>query len=229
MAKIQSNDRFGFNRLNLNCMKRISLAILFACCTLALSAQNGIRVKYQGASPKISDFVSAFLSSRDHDDEEDCTDESFNAIDYAWKQYHKGLPLEEGNTLTIDEKNGYVCYEYRSEYESVIDVVRIEMCYWNEADKKHKLFAYNVACFRNGNPEPGQFDGITFYRYNNATKLMTYTTDFGFEPVLGTEDGAWVSYDLPRTGKDITVTTFWGKTGKKQLKALKWNGRRFSF
>jgi len=41
----------------------------------------------------------------------------------------------------------------------------------------------------------------------------------------GTEDGAYVSYDLPRSGKDITVT-YWYKDRKEQ-KTLKWDGHRF--
>lgn len=53
---------------------------------------------------------------------------------------------EEGVTLTVDQKNGFVLYESRQdEY-----LTRIELCYWNEADKKHKLIAYNVACFMDG-------------------------------------------------------------------------------
>ncbi len=35
-------------------MKRLSLAIIFACCTLAVAAQEGIQVKYQGAKPTIN-------------------------------------------------------------------------------------------------------------------------------------------------------------------------------
>ena len=42
-----------------------------------------------------------------------------------------------------------------------------------------------------------------------------------------TDDGAFVSYALPRTGKDIVMTT-WYPDGPKQ-KTLKWGGRRFSF
>ena len=154
-------------------MKRLSLAIIFMCCMLALAAQNVIRVNYQGSSPTISDFAWAFLSSSDDEEEEDCVDESFNAIKQAWIRHRKGLPQEEGD--------------------------------------------YSA----------GQFDGLTFYRYDNATKKMSPCSDIGFDVVYGTDDGAWVSYALPRTGKDITVTS-WYKSGKKQ-KMLKWKGRRFCY
>ena len=206
-------------------MKKLSLAIIFACFTLALSAQDAIRVNYQGAKPTISDFVWAFLSSSDDDDEEEgCVDESLNAVKQAWIQHRKGLPLDEDETLTIDQKNGYVVYESRYEEH----LLKIEMCYWNESDQKHKLFAYNVTCFTNGKYSPGQFDGLLFYRYNNAPKQMTYSDAPGFDTKYGTEDGDYISHALPRVGKDITVTT-WYKNGKKKQKTLKWNGHRFSY
>ena len=44
-------------------MKRLSLAIIFACFTLAVAAQEGIRVDYQGTRPTIKDFVKAYLTS----------------------------------------------------------------------------------------------------------------------------------------------------------------------
>ncbi|MBO4723300.1 MAG: hypothetical protein J5629_10290 [Muribaculaceae bacterium] len=104
---------------------------------------------------------------------------------------------------------------------------KVEMCYWNEADGKHKLFAYNVAFFTDGKFDPGQFDGIQFYRYNNATKKMTYCDAPGFDARMRV-DGAYVTYSLPRTGKDIIVT-YWYDNGTKKQKTLKWNGCKFSF
>ena len=43
-------------------MKRLSLAIVFVCCTLAVAAQgDGFRVNYQGAKPTIKDFAKAYI------------------------------------------------------------------------------------------------------------------------------------------------------------------------
>lgn len=204
-------------------MKRLLLAVAITCFTLSLAAQNGIKVNYQGEKPTISDFVGAYLSETDEDEEEGYADESFNAVKYAWNQHLQGVPQDENVTLTIDEKNGIVIYENRQDE----NLLRIEMCYWNETDKKHKLFAYNVSCFTNDQYSPGQFDGLTFYRYDNAKKEMVWCDDTGFDVEYGTEDGAWVSYALPRSGKDITVTYWYNDKGKKQ-KTLKWDGRRFS-
>ena len=44
----------------------------------------------------------------------------------------------------------------------------------------------------------------------------------------GTVNGAWVTYDLPRSGKNITVT-YWYDNGSKKQKTLQFDGRRFSF
>ena len=204
-------------------MKRLSLAIALLCSTMMLSAQETIRVNYQGARPTISDFAWALLSNYVWNEEDDVLDESTNAAKQAWTKYRKGLPLDEGDKITVDQKNGYAVYE--SKFEN--DLLRVEMCYWNESDQKHKLVAYNVRCYRDGKYSPGQFDGLTFYRYNNATKKMTECEAPGFDVFFSTDDGAWISYDLPRIGKDI-IYTEWKDNVKKKQKTLKWNGRRFS-
>ena len=53
-------------------MKRLSLAIIFACFTLAVAAQEGIRVDYQGTRPTIKDFVKAYLTSILSEEVEEC-------------------------------------------------------------------------------------------------------------------------------------------------------------
>ena len=205
-------------------MKRLVLTLILACCTLSLAAQEegGIPVSFEGARPTISDFTQAVLSTVDEDAEVD-VDESGRAFKLAWIQHSQGLPLDEGETLTVDPKNGYVCYEYRYEKH----LLRVEMCYWNEADQQHKLIAYNVSCFEDGTYSPGQYDGLVFYRYDNAARELTWCEAPGFDPVMGTDDGAWISYALPRSGKDITVTS-WYPDGPRR-KALHWNGRKFSY
>ncbi len=202
-------------------MKRRTLAIVFAWCALALVAQNSIKVNYKGSKPTISDFGWSYLSQAIISDG-DCIDESTNAIKQAWINHRKGLPLDKGDKLTIDEKNGYAVYE--SVYEN--SMLRIEMCYWNEADGKHKLFAYNIKGFQDGKYSPGQFDGLYFWRYSNSKKKMTRCDAPGFELVFCTEDGDQISYDLPRVGKNIVVNV-WKDSGKES-RTLKWNGRRFS-
>ena len=206
-------------------MKRLLSAIAFACCTLAIAAQGSIRVNYQGKNPTISDFVSAFLAPNADDEEDGTYDESMNAVRQAWQRYCQSRPQSEGVTFTVDKKNGYVVYEYRQDGTWL---TKIEICYWNEADGKHKLFAYNVACYKNGVYSPGQYDGLTFCRYNNASKTMSYTSEPSVLAVYDAcESDTMASFDLPRTGKDITVT-YWKDERKKQQKTLKWQGAHFS-
>ncbi|MBO4871240.1 MAG: hypothetical protein J5565_04580 [Muribaculaceae bacterium] len=202
-------------------MKRNTLAIIFACCTLALLAQDAIRVKYQGAKPTISDLAWAFLNAIDNEEEE-CGDKPSNAILNAWTQQREGLPLMEGETLTIDEKNGYVLYEFH--YDS--HILKMEMCYWNEADGKHKLFAFNNMASINlddGKPILTETSGLNFWRYDNATKKMTYCDPPGFEVEYFD-----TAYALPCSGKNITVVK-WNEDGTKTEKTLKWDGHKFSY
>ena len=50
-------------------MKKLSLTIIFACCTLAMAAQDGIEVRFLGTSPDIIDFVWSFVTA--YGDDED--------------------------------------------------------------------------------------------------------------------------------------------------------------
>lgn len=204
-------------------MIRKTLAIFFALTVFVMAAQNDVKVKYNGAKPTINDFATSFLAT-DNQNDEDCNDEAGGAMALAWSKYRKGLPLGKGNTITVDEKNGYIRYESKYEENTMV----IEMCYWNEADKKHKLFAYNVNSYSNGKPSVGQFDGITFYRYNNATKKMEYVEGPGFDCLYDLENVVFRSFDLPRVGKDLTVNILY-ENGKKSKKIFRWNGTKFTF
>ena len=204
-------------------MKRLSLTIMLACGMLTMAAQEDIKVNYQGAKPTISDFITAFLAPVYGEDGE--CDESTNAVRNAWERHQKGIKQPEGNTFTLDVKNGYAVYEIK--YDN--NLLRWEMCFWNEADGKHKLFAYNVACFQNGKYSPGQYDGLTFLRYDNATKKMNFYQPQGFDAVYEQADGAWIYFELPRTGKDLKVTWSWDDKNQTKQKIMKWNGSRFTF
>ena len=206
------------------------LVAVFACCALKMAAQNTFKVTYQGARPTISDFAWSFLSTAIIEDEDGCVDEATSAFKQAWTRYRKGLKQREGDTLVVDQRNGYAVYESRNEER----LIRWEVCYWNESDGKHKLFAYNIMCYENGRYSPGQYDGLRFYRYDNATKKMTQCEGYpGFDGVYDVaeeeQEPVYVSYDLPRTGKDIKVTWTWNDSGKTKQKMLKFDGHNFNF
>ena len=198
--------------------KTVLFAMIFACCTLSMTAQDGIKVGFLGAAPDIMDFAWAWATACD-DDPENTPDESSNALRQSLECYRTGEAQPEGFTITVDRKAGYILVQ--SEHDGYSS--KWEMCYWNMADKKHKLFALCVELSEGGKRmNPGQYDGLTFYRYNNATKQM--------KPVNMGIDVQYfnTSYALPRVGKDIIVT-HWSENGREKWQtALKWNGHGFS-
>lgn len=204
-------------------MKRLSLAIFFACFTLALAAQEGIHVKYQGAKPTIKDFALAYLyalfNPEDGEEPEGDGLYLYESLQQAIASQDKNFPLKKGTTLTIDLRNGFLVYEEKLDEF----LTRVEMCFWNESDGKHKLFACSRWSFENGKAILGQYDELSFYRYDNAKKVMERCNTPGFDVEYLNK-----TYALPRTGKDIIVTT-WQDSGKKIQKTLKWNGHRFSY
>ena len=212
-------------------MKRLFLAALLACFTLGLSAQVAIPVTFQGEKPTISDLAWAYVNyestpAEGEEEEEECADESASAVKSAMTRQRANEALDPGETLSIDLRNGFVLYEWKDVDSDTR--LRIEMCYWNESDGKHKLFACGTYYFDGDQYSAGQFDGLTFYRYDNAAKTLTWTDDIGFEVEYGTDDDAWVTYDLPRSGKNITVN-YWYGNGTHKQKTLQFDGRRFSF
>ena len=215
-------------------MKRTTLAIIMLLSVFTMMAQDEtIRVKYQGSSPKIGDFAKAYLSSIPSSNEvDDCDQEAlymYDGMKQAMANHSKGRSLSKKETLTIDSKNGYILYEFRHNDK---EVTRIEMCYWNMAGGKYKLFACVRQYFDNGWYAEGQYDKRDFYRYNNATKTMKKISkeEIGVDAVdeESSDMSVLSSISLPRKGKDIEVT-WWDKNGECGSSMLKWNGHGFKF
>lgn len=181
---------------------------------------DDITVSFKGTSPNIKDFVATFLS------QEDETDESLNGMRKAWDFYKNGMKQMPGDDLIVDVQNGYVGYESTDTDDDNTYRLVIECCYWNYADKKHKLVALSNDLFMNGKAIAGQYTGITFYKYNNATRKMKVVygdeLGLGFEAPNGTEA---TSHALPRQGKTI-VFSYYTPSGKRDFR-LTWNGSRF--
>ena len=194
------------------------MAIMLALWALGVWAQNGkIDVKFLGSYPDIIDFAWAYATHTEGNEDTEL-DESTAALQQVLERYRTGREQQEDFTITVDKKAGYILVE--SKHDGFIS--KWEMCYWNMADKKHKLFAVCIEMSENGKRmNPGQFDCLNFYRYDNATRKMT-AYDAGVEV-----DYFNISYGLPRTGKDITVT-HWSENGREKWQTtLKWNGNGF--
>ena len=175
-----------------------------------------IMVRFKGAQPTIKDFVSALLAASGED-------EALNGLKEAWGFYKNGMKQMPGEDLIVDTENGYVGYTELSGNDRLV----IECCYWNYGDKRHKLLAVTNDLAMNGKPVVGQFTGITFYKYDNATRQMNvvYGDEVGL--ALDTPDGTEVvTHALPRQGKTI-VFTYHTSSGKKIEKRLTWNGTKF--
>ena len=181
---------------------------------------DDITVSFKGTSPNIKDFVAAFLS------QEDETDESLNGLRQAWDFYKNGMKQMPGDDLIVDVQNGYMGYVSTDTDDDNAYRLVIECCYWNYADKKHKLVALSNDLYMNGKAIAGQYTGVTFYKYNNATRKMKVVygdeLGLGFEAPNGTEA---TSHVLPRQGKTI-VFSYYTPSGKRDLR-LTWNGSRF--
>lgn len=198
-------------------MKKLVAILFLLALTMTVSAQEGIKVGFLGAAPDIMDFAWAYASANDGDPE-NTPDESSAALRQSLECYRTGEAQPEGFTITVDRKAGYILVQSKHDgYTS-----KWEMCYWNMDDKKHKLFAMCVELSENGmRMNPGQYDGLTFYRYDNATRQMKHV-DMGIDVQYFN-----ISYALPRVGKDIIVT-HWSENGREKWQtALKWNGHGF--
>ena len=220
-------------------MKNLKITLLMIAaiiCGMSVSAQNPYpqendpdayswSLKFSGERPSIKDFVNSFI--------EEPEDEHMNFLYTVWNNYLKNKPQEPENTITVDTKNGYICieslreeeYETEGTTEILTDRHINEFCYWNCADGKHKIFCTTTFNYRNGEPFTGQYDGIEFYVYNNATRKMTLISNEDMGVVVNTEN-AEVTYTLPRVGKNLKATIY--KTnGSSQEKIFTWTGYKF--
>lgn len=180
---------------------------------------EAIAVKFQGPQPNIKDFMSALLPGEEED-------ESIAGLKQSWDFYKNGMKQMPGDEIIVDVQNGYVGYVSVDSDEDGTNRLVIECCYWNYADKKHKLVAMTNNFYRNGKAILGQFTGITFYRYDNATRQMKvmYAGDLGIDEDVP-QDTQVITYALPRKGKTM-VYTYFTPSGKIE-KRLTWNGSMF--
>ena len=174
-----------------------------------------ITVRFKGTQPNVKDFVTALLAPNE-------TDESHNGLRQAWDFYKNGMKQIPGDDLIVDVQNGYVGYVSEDETSRQV----IECCYWNYADRRHKLVAITNDLYMDGKAVVGQFTGITFYKYDNATRQMKVVFDdelgINLEAPSGTDA---TSHALPRQGKTI-VYSYYTPSGKVE-KRLTWDGSKF--
>lgn len=162
--------------------------------------------------PDIVDFVTVFLNTSE--------DEHHGSLQNIWQKHLNNKPLDRGDKVTVDARNGYVRFE--SSDDSFVAVT--EMCYWNCSDGLHKLFAENLTITQNGRPIYTEYSGLCIYVYDNATQKL-YWCD---QELLGLTDDVRgdVTFNLPRNGKDIEV--LFHNNSRTVKKTLAWNGKGFT-
>lgn len=165
-------------------MKTKSFTLLMAMLLLS-STSLMAQARKTGSRPNIVSFVDDYFSE---DDEDEC-DEFTHVLHDAWQKYKKHQPQDEGTEVMVDVANGYMRYQSLSTEED-LRLIIFEACYWNCADGKHKLVAYNTKSFEGDKCEPGQYDGLLFVLYNNATGQSTNvgTEDVGLDLGYGVDD-----------------------------------------
>ena len=140
-----------------------------ALCWLTMSAQDGFKVKFEGVAPDIMDFALAYFTFMD-DDPENTPDEWMNGVRKSLQCYLTGDEQPQGFTITVDKKAGYILIKQTDKDGEFTH--RYEMCYWNMADQKHKLFALNVELWQEGM----RLNPITVTKWNEATGKKTTRT-----------------------------------------------------
>lgn len=193
--------------------------ILAAAAIMMLTAQAQIKpipVNYAGQRPTIVDFVQAIV---DQDNDEDDYNEHLANLHTEWHRLQKGEKTY--GSFTIDAQNGFVVYERTDDnYKSTT-----QFCYWNCADKKHKLVAVADNDYEDDMSINGQFSGLVFYLYDNLTRRLNFvnTYDMGIDISEFPGDR---EFTLPRQGKDIRLRVIHPEDGTHEV-LFKWNGEKF--
>ena len=151
-------------------MKRLSFAIMLTLCTMGVWAQEGIKVEFQGASPNIFDFAWSYFLNYDPNTEDY---EATTGIRDALERYLQNENQDDNVTLIVDKKAGFISYEHLHQGHAQL----IELCFWNEADKKHKLFAYsNWSYFNGSSPTATGVTSMVIPNWGSSTRSPSTAT-----------------------------------------------------
>lgn len=210
----QKNFNQGVLAKSSKAVVRLLALVLAFLATAPAMAQQSVLVKYQGARPTISDFVTAITSSNN-------LSEAMGGVRENWNRRKAGRQLTNGAAFIVDVRSGYVRYDIR---HSASEHGYTEFCYWNCDDGKHKIVAVNTGYEINGKPIDAEITFLAFYRYDNQTKRLVRidNDDLGADIT----SSSVVTYELPRQGKDIKAIMHNDKTPVTVM--LRWNGAGFA-
>ena len=195
--------------------------MIFACCTLSVSAQGGSTsledIDAGWATKPISNVANGNFATML---------ERFYLTWPTWMvravrdTMKKGLTkqvLDKGTelTVTVDQKNGFV-----SVGDGGTDGEYMSACYWNRSNG-HKLLAVLL-----GSPTDPCIEVLCTYDYDPAKKMLTPEPEI-LKGYRWHDRKAYsqIFCNLPRKGKEITVDDWSGDDGPVRH-TFKWDGMK---
>jgi len=122
----------------------------------------------------------------------------------------KVLDDNDGYTVEVDAKNGYV-----TSYHDGSDRQTMSACVWRRSDG-HRLFAVVIE-----QPVDPSISIICFYDYDPQKHVLTPEPEI-VDNILPLFPTAYMSYVLPREGKDLVVLEY--SSGWTYRRIYKWDG-----
>ena len=195
--------------------------MIFACCTLSVSAQGG--------STSIEDIDAGWATKPISNVANGSFDTMLERFDQMWPTWmvravrntmKKGLAkqvLDKDTelTVTVDQKNGFVGVG-----DGGTDGEYMSACYWNRSNG-HKLLAVLL-----GSPTDPCIEVLCTYDYDPAKKMLTPEPEI-LKGYRWHDRKAYsqIFCNLPRKGKEITVDDWSGDDGPVRH-TFKWDGMK---
>ena len=195
--------------------------MIFACCTLSVSAQGGSTsledIDAGWATKPISNVANGNFATMLERFYQTWPTWMVRAVRNTMKKGLTKQVLDKGTelTVTVDQKNGFV-----SVGDGGTDGEYMSACYWNRSNG-HKLLAVLL-----GSPTDPCIEVLCTYDYDPAKKMLTPEPEIlkGYR-WHDRKSYSQIFCNLPRKGKEITVDDWSGDDGPVRH-TFKWDGMK---
>lgn len=195
--------------------------MIFACCTLSVSAQGGSTsledIDAGWATKPISNVANGNFATMLERFYQTWPTWMVRAVRDTMKKGLTKQVLDKGTelTVTVDQKNGFV-----SVGDGGTDGEYMSACYWNRSNG-HKLLAVLL-----GSPTDPCIEVLCTYDYDPAKKMLTPEAEI-LKGYRWHDRKAYsqIFCNLPRKGKEITVDDWSGDDGPVRH-SFKWDGMK---
>lgn len=195
--------------------------MIFACCTLSVSAQGGSTsledIDAGWATKPISNVASGNFATMLERFYQTWPTWMVRAVRNTMKKGLAKQVLDKDTelTVTVDQKNGFV-----SVGDGGTDGEYMSACYWNRSNG-HKLLAVLL-----GSPTDPCIEVLCTYDYDPAKKMLTPEPEI-LKGYRWHDRKAYsqIFCNLPRKGKEITVDDWSGDDGPVRH-TFKWDGMK---